>query len=103
VRFSTDFRLLTGTTSLDSKDSKLTVKLSKAPKAYFVVMETFGVPQEAPGEIVAGPYGLFSSDTLTLSGDIEISDGTLYRWTGSAWSDNDIVDTGIFIGVSSSE
>jgi len=102
ARFTTEFLLLSNTADLSSKDGNFEFKLSKTSKdVFFVVMETFGVPGEAPGEVVAGPYGLFSSDSASLSGTATIAEGGLYRWTGSQWSDKDLLKTGIFIGVSS--
>jgi len=98
VKFSTDFILLSGTKKLVSTDNNFKFTLSSSSNEYFVVMETFGYPGEAPATVKAGPYGVFSSSTKALSGTPDLGSGTLYRWTGSKWNKvSKSSDTGIFI------
>lgn len=101
AKFSTEFALLSGTSELVSIDDGFTVSLNKKSSEYFVVMETFGVPEVPAGEVASGPYGVFSSAT-TLTGTAEIDSGTLYRWSGSEWGrvDGTTSGIGIFIGLS---
>jgi hypothetical protein len=97
-RFTTKFALLTGTKVLESVDQALIVTLSKTSKGHFVVMETFGIPKEAPGDVKSGPYGLFYSESTTLSGEAKIGSYTTYIYKDSNWR-KDIFDSGIFIGL----
>ncbi|MBU0572157.1 hypothetical protein KKH23_00495 [Patescibacteria group bacterium] len=101
AKFSTEFALLSGISELASVDEDFTVSLNKKSSEYFVVMETFGVPEVPGGEVVSGPYGVFSSAT-TLSGTVKIGSGTLHRWSGSEWSSvsGETSGIGIFIGLS---
>ena len=98
AKFTTEFALLSGTSELVSIDEGFTVSLNKTSSEYFVVMETFGVPEIPTGEVVSGPYGVFSS-ALSLTGTAETSSGTLYEWSGSDWVDV-TSGVGIFIGLS---
>jgi hypothetical protein len=103
ARFTSEFVLLSGTTTLTSAGGEFAMELAKDPGVFFVVMGTFGVPEEAPGEVVSGPYGVFSSEEVSLAGSVEISNGEIYRWTGTKWTDEiggDALSTGIFVGVS---
>lgn len=98
AKFSTEFALLSGTSELTSVDNDFTVSLNKKSSEYFVVMKTFGVPEVPTGEVVLGPYGVFSSAS-SLTGTAEISSGTLYEWSGSDWVDA-TSGIGIFISLS---
>lgn len=98
AKFSTEFALLSGTSELASVDNDFTVSLNKKSSEYFVVMKTFGVPEVPTGEVVLGPYGVFSSAS-SLTGTAEISSGTLYEWSGSDWVDA-TSGIGIFISLS---
>jgi hypothetical protein len=98
AKFSTEFALLSGISELTSIDGDFTVGLNRRSSEYFVVMETFGVPEVPTGEVVSGPYGVFSSAS-SLTGTAEISSGTLYEWSGSDWVDA-TSGIGIFIGLS---
>ncbi|MGB6882184.1 MAG: hypothetical protein WBD86_02700 [Microgenomates group bacterium] len=103
AKFSTQFSLLSGTSKLASTDDNFSVTLTRVSNAFFVVMETFGVPGDPPGDLAAGPYGVFSSSEAELAGIASISSGTLYGWTGKKWvglSGGDTSAPGIFIGTS---
>lgn len=97
-RFTTKFALLTGVKILESVDQALIVTLSKTTKGHFVVMETFGIPKEAPGDVKSGPYGLFYSESTTLSGEAKMGSYTTYIYKDSNWQ-KDTFDSGIFIGL----
>jgi hypothetical protein len=98
AKFSTEFALLSGTSELASVDNDFTVSLNRKSSEFFVVMETFGVPEVPAGEVALGPYGVFSSAS-SLTGTAEISSGTLYEWSGSDWVDA-TSGIGIFISLS---
>lgn len=100
TKFSTDFALLSATKALASSDGKFSASLTAVPAGFFVVMQTFGVPSNPPADVVAGPYGLFTSSTTTLAGTVSLSGAnSVYRWTGSTWAKSSF-DSGIFIGTS---
>ena len=99
ARFITKFALLGNTKELFSVDNNFKASLSKIFKGFFVVMETFGIPKEAPGEVKFGPWGIFTSATNPLTGSLESSSYKIYRFNGSDWSAGSF-DSGIFIGTS---
>ncbi len=99
AKFQTKWHLQSGDTELSSVDGKFSYTLAKAPvKTWFVTMETFGVPTEAPAEVVAGPYGVFSSSKTKIPGEVSL--GTkVYRYSTN-WTeitDNTSPDLGIFV------
>lgn len=99
AKFVTEFSLVNGVKDIASKDGGFNATLDKASDSYFVAMETFGIPDEAPGEVVAGPYGLFSSSESDLDGEVKMN-GQIYHYSGSAWEDSFSEATGIFVGIS---
>jgi len=105
AKFSTDFILLSEALLLTSADGKFTATLSGKATAFFVVMQTFGVTDNPPSEVLSGPYGLFSSDTGKIPALVKMESYKAYRHiTGSRWAihqDNDNIndsDTHIFVG-----
>ena len=99
ARFTTEFALLSGTKTLASVDEKFEAKLSKSSGDFFVVMETFGIPDEISASIEAGPYGVFNSSGDDLAGTVKMS-GSEFRWDGTKWTSSFSYATGIFIGTS---
>jgi len=104
AKFSTQFHLQSDSKELTSVDGNFSYILTKtATSGFFVTMETFGLPGEAPAEVTSGPYGVFSSAETSLAGRVEMSGGSVYRWTGSKWQaleNGTSSDIGIFIGTS---
>ncbi|MBI4153686.1 hypothetical protein HY503_01690 [Candidatus Woesebacteria bacterium] len=104
AKFSTKFHLQSATRALTSADDKLTYTLGKIPtKTFFVTMETFGIPGTPPGEVSAGPYGIFSSGKSAYPGSLELSSGTVYVYKATSWTkveEGESSDIGIFIAVS---
>ena len=100
AKFSTEFRLQSNTKSLSSTDGNFIYSLNKSSKAFFVTMQTFGVPESPPGEFADGPYGVFSSSEAINPGEIEFSSGAVFRWSGTEWmflEHNISPDIGIFV------
>lgn len=103
-KLSTEFSLQDNkAASLTSVDGAFTYTLDKAPKkGYFVTLNTLGVPEGVKGEIQAGPYGVFTSETTAFPGKVTLSGTTLYRWGDSKWN---VVkggvssDLGLFVSV----
>lgn len=102
AKFSSDFHLISATDTVSSIDENFSAKLNKKSNAFFIVMETFGVPEVPPGIILSGPYGIFASSKVT-GGSVELRQGTIYRWVGNKWTNEvggDAFDIGIFVGTS---
>jgi hypothetical protein len=106
-RLSTDFHLQSATTDITSIDGKFKFTLDKKPKeGFFVVMETFGVPNVVSKTVSSGPYGLFTSLTDSLSGKVKMDTYKVYRYadnnTWELYADGASVKSngGIFIGAS---
>jgi len=97
AKFTTDFALLNGTKKLESVDGKFVATLDSSSNDFFVVMETFGVPDALPAEIESGPYGVFASSEEDLEGKVKLS-GSEFTWDGSKWTSEIDFATGVFIG-----
>ncbi len=102
TKLSTKFALLSKTKELKSIDEKLSYMLpSVNSKDFFVVMETFGVPKEVPAELASGPFGIFTSSKLGVSGTVSLEGTNIYLSTGSSWTkleSGKSSSVGIFIG-----
>lgn len=106
-KLSTDFHLQTNVVELSSVDGKFKFTLDKKPKdGFYLIMETFGVPDLAPKAVSSGPYGLFSSSTDDLRGSVDMGTYKVYRHIEDArWelhANGASIDSasGIFIGAS---
>lgn len=62
----TDFRLYNETDELASADGEFKFELTDYDEQYFIVMETFGLPEAYEGEVLAGPIGVFGSDNEAM-------------------------------------
>ncbi len=78
-----------------SRDSKLQLDVGTAldQADYVVIMQTSGLPQQKEGEIISGPYGLFTPDDLppdtTVNLTLRLSqaapDATILGWDETKW------------------
>lgn len=85
-RLETRWHLQTKDTKLTSADGKFSLSLRSIPPGFFLTMDTFGLPSPAPGEVLAGPYGVFASQATDVSGTVEFEqEGKIYLWDGSSW------------------
>ena len=104
ARFSTKFHLQSATKDLSSVEGKFSYMLDKLPaKTFFVTMETFGVPTNAPATVTGGPYGIFSSGSGAFPGTAKLSGGAFYTLEGASWTKltgGEASDIGIFITTS---
>jgi len=102
TKLSTKFALLSKTKELMSIDEKFDYKLASInSKDFFVVMETFGIAKDAPAEVTAGPFGVFTSSKTATSGTVTLEGINIYLYSGSGWTKLDSgksSNTGIFIG-----
>lgn len=107
-KFSTDFRLQNDGAEdvLSSVDNEFSYRLDKKFKrqsAFYVTMETFGIPDEFVGDVIAGPYGIFGSVAGPSPGTVQMSSAAVYYWDADSWiklNNNQSSNIGIFIGTS---
>ena len=104
TKLSTKFALLSKTKELKSIDEKFDYKLAFVnSKDFFVVMETFGLPSSegVPTDVTAGPFGVFTSSKIAISGTVNLEGTNVYLYLGSSWTKLDSgksSNTGIFVG-----
>lgn len=74
--------------------------LGKISTEKYIVMNTIGLPGKAPGQVAAGPFGVFSAKSK-VSAEVEITgEGDIYIWDTSKWTklvDGKTVSLGTFI------
>ena len=104
AKFSTTFSLFSGTDELVSNDQKFKYILDKVdPKAFFLVMETFGAPEGYPAGITSGPYGVFSVKETKVAGKATFPSGKIQQFASGKWStvtDGKSQTLGIFVASS---
>lgn len=91
-KFVTDFHLQQGEDELASIDGNFSIKDTFSKSNFYVTMHTVGLPGEFDGEVIAGPYEIFSSGAKTVkNGQVEITlseeteTAKLYSWSGTKW------------------
>ena len=95
-----DFSLQTvekGQEEITSTDARLLIDVNSAlpDNTQVIVMKTMGLPGEINGEVLAGPYGIFTPRNIKLKKAIEVSlqtkdEGKLMFWNGKAWQELDV-------------
>lgn len=85
--------------SFTSRDAKFTFNVGKSglpANTFVIIAQTFGLPQEVDGEILAGPYNVSlpqnqslrtSSVELTMRLSEETTEASLLGWDGSSWQE----------------
>ena len=91
-KFTSDFHLQQNEKELSSMDEQFKISGQFSQTAYYLTMGTIGLPDEVEGEVLAGPYGVFTaaSSTVknaTLTFSLEsLSEGfQVLAWNGKAW------------------
>lgn len=112
AKFNTSFTLVSENKNLSSVDGIFSFSFKNAPKkAFFVVMETFGLPGQAglpddyQNQILSGPYGIFSNDA-TSKGSPTLTKGMPYKLENGEWKDiskGTTTASGFYLGLSSNE
>lgn len=100
AKFTTDFHLQTDTDELSTVDGAFVFTLPGESDEYFVTMQTFGVPEGLSNSVAGEPYGIFSSYSTPVSGEVSGISGNLQVWNGKEWSEldgSDSDDIGIFV------
>lgn len=107
-KFVSDFHLQQGESELILTDGKFQLEGKFSSGAYYITMSTIGLPGEIKGEVVGGPYGVFSSESgVVKDGKVELALGEdqaeaeIYFWNGKAWSlvTNLVDEIGTFVAV----
>lgn len=83
AKVDSDFQLKESAKALKLDGFEL--DLGKISTEKYIVMNTLGLPGKTPGEVVAGPFGVFAAKSK-VSAEVEISgEGELYVWDGAKW------------------
>jgi len=89
-KFNSSFSLRESDKELSSIDKKFYLK-GKITKTNYIVASTIGLPKMFEGDIVAGPYGIFSSQKVLLKqakvvfADQTNTDLSVFAWDGTQW------------------
>lgn len=86
-KLSTGVELLTKERELPSTDGKFKLTLDKVPLGYFIVMQTSGLPGKISGNLIDGPYGVFTSGDPKQAGKVSLGDGKILVWSGETWEE----------------
>lgn len=103
AKLSTDVVMRFGEKTISSAADVLKVTFDKKQSNIFIIMNTLGLPVPITGEIVAGPYGVFTSGKDKVNAQVIISKGKLQELSGSSWqtgSEKTKVP-GVFLGITS--
>lgn len=99
AKFSTDFHLQSQTSDLSTVDGTFeATRVNKIKGGYYISMETFGYPGKFGGNIVGGPYGVFSSSDS--SEPLKINAANVHHFSNDKWeklSDSTSDDDGFFV------
>lgn len=96
-KLSTPFHLQSNAVELTAVGSGFKYQLASIPEdVFFVTMDTFGLPGPFSGQIAAGPFGVFTSQTGTYPGTVS---GATHYWQGE-WKElvgGEAVDVAVFL------
>lgn len=92
----TDFHVQQGDDELTSIDNNFSVEGTFPRRNFYVTMVTVGLPGDFKGEVIAGPYEVFSSGLKTVKNGVaslqlpeETEEAKLYSWSGTAWEEEE--------------
>jgi hypothetical protein len=93
-KFVTEFHLQQGDQELTSVDGNFSLEGAFSSGAFYLTMATVGLPEETKGEVLAGPYSVFTAGsqtvrngTISLNLEEENPLAKLYTWTGKVWQE----------------
>lgn len=102
AKFASGVTLSTKEKELASSDGKFKLTLDKTGTGFYTVLETGGVPTNAPGEVAAGPYGVFTSSDEKQSGQVSLPGGSIYILESGKWQqlvNSKVKILGTFVGI----
>jgi len=88
-KFTSDFILQEGGDELVSADDQFRLSADLERDQFYLVMMTMGLPAEVDGEVLVGPYGIFTSGRASLvEGKVEISNtNRVLYWNTTDWQE----------------
>jgi len=91
-KFVSDFHLQEDGRALTSIDGRFQLEGKLSSSAFYLTMPTVGLPAAIEGEVLAGPYGIFTAGServkngrLVLTLTEAVPAVKVYRWTGRQW------------------
>lgn len=92
-KFVSDFHLQEEDEDLTSIDGNFTLT-GELSEGFYLTIVTAGLPGEIEGEVVAGPYGVFTSGSKVVKdGEVTVvlgepaAEAKLYSWDGKKWEE----------------
>ncbi|MCS7092356.1 MAG: hypothetical protein NZM26_03330 [Patescibacteria group bacterium] len=76
AKFTSDFRMQSNVDLISSIDDNFIIKFDKPVKDTVVVMHTIGSKSKLPPEILHGPYGVFSENSLEFLADVSVKNAS---------------------------
>ncbi|HUW21997.1 MAG TPA: hypothetical protein VMW41_05045 [Candidatus Bathyarchaeia archaeon] len=102
-RFNSDFSLRQEMDKLVSIDGRFALMADFSKSQFYVIMPTVGLPAELAGEIVTGPYGVFTSGSAKINnGIMELEGESVYYWDSRSWQrlqGNKVDGVGVFASI----
>lgn len=93
-KFVSDFHLQQGNEDLISPDGNFQLEGKISTGAFYLTMATIGLPGDFDGQVIAGPYGVFTAGSKTVkNGQVSLTlaeendAAKLYFWSGSRWQE----------------
>lgn len=85
-KVESEFHIQENAKKLTSLDGMFFLTLSRPGSGKYITMGTIGYPSRPPGEVVSGPYGVFTDAGVKSGGSVNLSgSGALYGWNGLTW------------------
>lgn len=94
-KYETTWRLSPGSKKITSGDGGFIYEGNLSKSTFYIIMNSVGLPKALDGEIVAGPYAIFTKGDNLVTGKVTInlppaeSSVRIFAWDASAssWSD----------------
>lgn len=91
-KFTADFHLQKGAKELTSVEGNFKLTSNITGGAFYLTMNTIGLPKTIEGKVVSGPYGVFTSGPRVMkTGKVELTlseaktSPKVYFWNGKSW------------------
>ena len=95
-KFETGFNLQQNPAKITSIDGKFTLS-GTMPKGYYLTMGTFGLPAAISGNVVQGPYGVFTKASGKVTAVVSLGTNIqVYAASWKALADNKTSTLGVF-------
>lgn len=76
LRYETQWRLSPGQKKLVSADENFSFEGELPKNSFYIIMDTVGLPKPVLGEVVGGPYGIFTEGGISVKGKIKFNFST---------------------------